>query len=353
MLRKLKPSKHAKGQVLVLFALAFTAILLIVGVAIDGGYGLEQRRTAQNAADFAALGGARIIAESIGGNTVDGTDANVKAAIQTSLHVNGVAAPTFGSPNGPTYVDEAGEVVGWVGGGSIPNGAFGVRVSSSLSWRPFFLGIAGMNSLTASASATARGGYWEMTPGGVFPMGIAQAFFDGRDPCSGPISNDPSSPCYVQQLTPGNLNVPGGFGWLKFGCDGYGLGQVPPANNGGCGNNAGFLQSEINGASYGCCTKTGLPGSADKIGSLPGNKVSADCSSVVGSGEVVTIAVWDKAGGTGSNAWYHIVGFAGFQITGCFGAKSVTGVWRQRIFLGPTTSTPSFAGADLSVQLVH
>jgi hypothetical protein len=156
-------------------------------------------------------------------------------------------------------------------------------------------------------------------------------------------------------LTPGDLNVPGGFGWLKFGCEGYGLGQVAPANDGGCQTNKPFLQTEIGppGRSYGCCTQTGLPGSADKIGSLPGNKASADCSYYIQHQSVVTIAVWDKAGGTGANAWYHIVGFTGFQITSCDGAKSVDGVWRQPMLVGPTTTTPGFAGQALAVQLVR
>jgi hypothetical protein len=70
-------------------------------------------------------------------------------------------------------------------------------------------------------------------------------------------------------------------------------------------------------------------------------------------GGVVTIPVWDVAGGSGANAWYHIVGFTGFQITGCDGAKSVTGVWRQPMFLGPTTTTPGFAGQALAVQLLR
>jgi uncharacterized membrane protein len=46
---------------------------------IDGGYAFSQRRGAQNAADFAALAGARIIAENISQDTVNGTDSNVKA----------------------------------------------------------------------------------------------------------------------------------------------------------------------------------------------------------------------------------------------------------------------------------
>ena len=350
-----RESRRPHGQVIVVFVLALTAVLLMVGLVIDGGYGLEQRRSAQNASDFAALAGARLIAEAIGGNTLDGNDANVKAAIVASLQVNGEAAPTFGSPNGPSYVDSNGQTVGWVGGGSIPTGAVGVHLTSSRSWRPFFLGIVGINQWTASADAVAKGGYYTGAPGTVFPAGIAEAFFDGRAPCIGPVSSDPASPCYVQHLTPGNLNVPGGFGWLKFGCDGYGLGQVSPANIGGCQNNKPFLQTEIGppGNSFGCCTQVKLPGSLDQIGSLPGNKASADCSYYVDHQSIVTVAVWDVAGGTGSNAWYHIVGFTGFQITGCSGGKDIEGVWRQPMMLGPTTTTPGFAGQALGVQLVR
>jgi hypothetical protein len=65
------------------------------------------------------------------------------------------------------------------------------------------------------------------------------------------------------------------------------------------------------------------------------------------------IAVWDYAGGTGSNAYYHIVGYTGFQITDCNGGKDIEGVWRQPFWLGPTTTDPGFAGAPLAVQLVQ
>ncbi len=348
MSRPARRSHGSRGQVLVLFVLSLVSMVLMVGVVIDGGYGLAQRRAAQNASDFAALSGARVVAEWIAGNTVDGRDANVRAAISASIHANGGAPLTFGSPNGPQYVGSNGNATGWVGSGVIPAGTVGVTLNTERTWRPFFLSIAGINSWSASATATARGGYASGPPsGGVFPAGIAENFFVGRSTCSGPVSSDPSSPCYVQHLTPGVLNVPGGFGWLKFGCPGYGLGQ----NSDGCGNSAGFLNGEIAGNTYGCCTQVKLPGSADKIGSFPGNKAEAECSSVYG--KLVSIAVWDYADGTGSNAYYHIIGFTGFQVTGCPGAKNLDGVWRQPMTLGPTTTTPGFAGEGLGVELVH
>src|SRR6476469_9901563 len=95
--------RRERGQVLVIFAVTLTAILLTVGLVIDGGNGLTQRRDSQNTADFAALAGARVIAEWIGGDTTNGTDATVKNAILKSVAANGGDTLTWGSPNGPRY----------------------------------------------------------------------------------------------------------------------------------------------------------------------------------------------------------------------------------------------------------
>ena len=371
MLRGQAGRRPERGQMLVLFALSLTVVVLGVGLVIDGGNALVQRRGSQNASDFGALAGARIIAEWIGGDTTNGTDANVKAAIANAVTTNGGAAPTFASPNGPVYVNQGGTVVpsagaaaSYVGNGAIPTGAAGVQVNSDRTWRPFFLGIIGVNNWTAAASATATGGFSAGGPGtdgsDVFPAGISKSFFDTFPFCSGDINwTDTTSACYPKNLTPGNLNVPGGFGWLKFGCTGYGLGQDPPANIGGCGNDSPFLKDEIGppSKSYGCCTQVGLSG-LDQIGSLPGNKVdvSTKCDYYINNKITVTVPVWDTAGGHGSGAWYHIIGFAGFQLTGCAGGKDISGVWRKDFFDGPTTSTnptPGFLGAALGVQLVH
>jgi Flp pilus assembly protein TadG len=377
--------RHARngqrGQTLVLFALVMSLVIIpAIGLVVDGGYALAQRRAVQNASDFGALAGARIIAERIAGNTSDGTDANVQAAITQSIAVNKGTPITFGPPAGPRYVNSSGafachdgsgnaqtcnagnQATSYVGNGYIPVGgsaveAVGVTVGSSRAWTPFFVGAI-VGTWTASATATAKGGYYAGGPGGnVFPAGIAEAVFLGRSPCVGDATGNVGGPgaCDPVHLTPGSLNVPGGFGWLKFGCDGYGLGQVPPANVGGCQNSKVFLQTEIGppANSFGCCTQVKLPGSPDFIGSLPGNKASADCTYYIDNKVVVTVPVWDYAAGTGQNAYYHIVGFTGWQVTACDGGKDLEGVFRQQFFLGPTTTTPGFAGASLAVQLVH
>jgi Flp pilus assembly protein TadG len=348
-------STEQSGQALPLFAISVTAILMVIGLVIDGGNGLTQRRDSQNAADFAALAGARIVAEWIGGDTANGTDGNVKAAVAASLAANGADALSFGSPNGPTYVDSSGHQTGFVGSGALPAHTVGVRVTTSRTFHTYFLGIVGMSTMNAGATATARGGFATGAPtGSLFPAGIALAFFQTYPFCTGDVNS--SASCQPQHLTPGSLNVPGGFGWLSFGCTGYGLGQVSPANIGGCGTSKVFLQDEIGPPtkSYGCCTAVGQEGSADKIGSLPGNKVSADCSYWIDNKTTVTVPVWDYAGGTGSNAWYHIVGFAGFQITGCSGGKDIEGIWRKAFFEGPVTSDATgLPFQALGVQLIR
>jgi len=348
--------EHARGQIIVLAGLVMSLVIFAVGLVIDGGMGLAQRREAQNASDFGALAGARIVAQYVAGDMVNGTDAMVQEAITNAVVANDGLPPSFGAPDGPRYINDAGDRLGYVGDG-IPVDAAGVKVTSGRTWEPFFLGFFGFDELNSSAEATAKGGYsLAGPPGPVFPAGIATAFFDAHPiPCGGDISTDPADPCYPQPLTPGTLNAPGGFGWLKFGCNGYGLGQDETIS-GECSNAKPFLQLEIGppGKSYGCCTQVGLPGSPDRIGSLPGEKASADCSFYVENETVVTVPIWDLSGGTGDGAWYQIVGFAGFQITACPGAKNLEGVWRLPIWGGPVSSTPTGDPAyqALGVQLV-
>ena len=358
-------SGREPGQILALFALSATVIVLAVGLVIDGGVALSQRRSSQNTSDFAAMAGARIVSHWIDEThnakpIVIGTDANVAAAITLSITASGADPIAFGAPDGPVYVDASGAVTGYVGSGAAgagpPATTVGVRVGSSRTFKPYFLGIIGMDNWKASSVATARGGYAAGGPGGdVFPVGISEAFFQTYPFCTGEVGSSPE--CDPQHLTPGTLNVPGGFGWLKFGavdkCAGFGLGM---STTSGCDNNKPFLQSEIGPPpnSYGCCqapSLTDIPPD-NRIGNLPGNKNSADCSYYIDNEITVTVPVWDYAGGTGANGWYHIIGFAGFQLTDCNGGKDIEGVWRKQFFLGPTTSTPSTGFQNLAVQLI-
>ncbi len=364
-------NRRQRGQLIVVFALASSVMLLVAGLVIDGGYALAQRRSSQNTADLAALAGARVLASFVSGDAVNGTDANVVVSIDRTLAVNGAQPMTYGAPDGPRYVDIGGALLGYVGTGTIPSGAVGVQVASSRTWRPYFLGLIGVDSWSAGATATARGGYRAGGPpaGNLLPIGVSKATYDGSPVCP---AGTPTAACTVVDLTEGTLNVPGGFGWLKFGCGNdkdkngnpFGLGQ----SSAGCGNNKGFLVGEwgdlsadppVMPNSYGCCTAVGLPGSGDDIGSLPGNKASVNdgdpgVAYYVDNGVIGFVPIWDWADGNGSNGYYHIIGFAGFQLVHVKGSKEIQGILRQVIFPGPiTTTSPGFAGAPLAVQLIH
>lgn len=371
-------NERARGQLIVLLALSLTVILLAVGLVVDAAYAYAQQRGAQNAADFGAIAGARVVALAIDANAngqAAPSDSAVQTAVQQAVSSNN-GAVTFGSPDGPRYVDKNGNLLAYVGSaGTIPSGAVGVTVGSSRSWAPFFLGVMGVSNWTAGASATARGGYLAGAPGGsLLPIGVSICNFPNPPAsanCHGTTStydfcpsNETAQQCGSQSLTDGGLNLPGGFGWLKFGC--Y------PGNNAvddgqGCSNSKTFLQHEVGdngpngneppGHSYGCC---GIipPGSFIKVGSLTGNE-PADLSYYIDNNITALVPVYLDSGSQGSNGYYEVIGFVGFQITGQDTggsgqhAKWLTGVWRQLFFTGPTTSTPGFPGAPLAIQLVQ
>ena len=218
-----------------IIALSISVIVLLVGIAVDGGYALVQRRSSQNAADFAALAG-RPHRRRLDRRQHERrhTTRTSRRPSPPSIASTAAATITFGATGSPVYVSAGRH-------GARPRRA---RARSRRhrrrpgdgdheSWAPYFLRIIGVSELDGkrdrhgSRRLLRRSG----SRGAVFPVGIAEAFFNHRQPCSGPvITTRQDDPCYPQHLTPGNLNVPGGFGWLKFGCDGYGLGQVAPAN---------------------------------------------------------------------------------------------------------------------------
>jgi Putative Flp pilus-assembly TadE/G-like len=372
--------RRRRGQTLVLFALSLPVLLLMAGLVIDGGYAFAQRRVAQNAADMSALAAARVMAQFVSGDTTNGTDTNVKQAIDKTVAANGGAPLAYGPPNGPQYVDMSGNLLGqssgfgYVGYGAIPTGAVGARVGATETWTPFFVGLVGIHSWSASATATARGGYRVGGPpaGNLLPIAVSQAEYNDAA-AKGLLcpAGAPTADCTQIPMTSGRSNVPGQFGWLKFGCGNsvdangnqYGLGQ----DSNGCENNTPFLIGQwgdpganppVPPQSYGCCTAVGLPQSGDDIGGLPGDKAAVtDTTPGVAYYEtnnlIGFVPIFDSALSQGQGGYYHIIGFAGFQLITVKGSKDIVGVLRQVIFPGPVgTVSPGFAGAPLAIELI-
>jgi Putative Flp pilus-assembly TadE/G-like len=335
------PASSQRGQTLVLFAASLIVLLLMTGLVIDSGYAFAQRRSAQNAADFAAIAGSRIVGESFTGKpAAAGTGENVLKAIQSVLAAN------RGELVSAQYINAAGAPAGTVGTGSIPPSAAGVVVNAKTAWRPFFLGIMGVSSWSAGADATAltKG----TAAGGVLPIGIQDHAFDAFPLC------DLAQGCDPQKLTPGTLNGPGNFGWLAFGagtkfCENYGLGQLVE----GCEVNQGFLQNEITppGNSHGCCT-TVKNDPNPLIGGLTGNEWG-DLSYYIENRVPIWVPIWDTSGDNGRNFYYHIVGFGAVLLTGqdVQHGKWITGVRLSGI--GDTPNAFGLIGVTGEVYLVH
>jgi Flp pilus assembly protein TadG len=161
--------RRETGQVLVLFALGLVVLLLAVSLVIDGSFAWVRTREAQNAADMAALAGARIVL--LSGSDASLNDGSVASAIVSIAVDNNAAQVTdWGTPAGPMYTDGDGHVIAgaYVGSGCtsqacavlstahIPSGARGVTVPTSLSWAPILLGFIGTTEWTASTHAVAR-----------------------------------------------------------------------------------------------------------------------------------------------------------------------------------------------------
>ncbi len=191
--------RREHGQAIALLAIALAAVVAGVGIVVDGGYAFAQRRVSQNAADFAAMAGTRIIGQMHTGRPAGtGTAANVTAAIQSALAANEAVLEDA------QYVDDEGLPLGSVVGASqIPPDAFGVVVSARTDWHPFLLGVLGITDWAATSEATAKT-TGEANGGGVMPVGIQDMVYDDLDTC------DLTSlvPCVEQSLTSGRLNIP-------------------------------------------------------------------------------------------------------------------------------------------------
>lgn len=298
--------RQESGQVLVLFALSLTALILGTAVVVDGGFAFAQRRSTQNAADFAAMAGARILGMNKIGQPA-GTAANVRGAITETLAANNA---TLASAQ---YVDTAGVAIRDVfPSGSIPSQAFGIVVEARSEWRPFLLGVVGVIDWAASARATARTTGASLG-GAMLPLGIRDTVYNNLEGCP----QDDLVSCLDQNLTGGHLEIPGGFGWLSFGIHGNGgkcdwdisLGMKA---DGGCQQNQVFLQSQIwpEPDSHGCCSEVGNPpGSVDLVSTLTGNEWG-DLTHYIGPPSIpVWIPIWDRVENQGANAYYHIVGY--------------------------------------------
>ena len=128
------------GQAIVLFAVVSVGLLGLVGLAIDGGQALLNRRAMQASADSAAEASARMLAANFRttGSAASGlySDTDISKVVcdtATGSQSGGSPGLTCATDVVAYYTDAGGQRVAGpvaVGGGSIPSAAHGVEVTS-------------------------------------------------------------------------------------------------------------------------------------------------------------------------------------------------------------------------------
>ncbi|MCC6792842.1 MAG: hypothetical protein IT336_14220 [Thermomicrobiales bacterium] len=180
------PPGANRGQVVLMFALFLTALLGILGLAIDLGYSFAQRRTIQGAADLAATAGAQAIARYYDGQESDANDRLTNAltdvnAIVADNHITG----TETTLESCTYLDRGGEDVGECGI-NVPANATGVHVSVSETHRTFFIKVIPGAPVFVTTRATASAQLERMDLAGMdSPFLVCGYFTELKDPVDG------------------------------------------------------------------------------------------------------------------------------------------------------------------------
>jgi Flp pilus assembly protein TadG len=425
-------SRHL-GQTLVVFVLALLAIIAMLGLIIDGGNAYAQQRSTQNGSDSAAEAGAtmlvrNVMASASGGTTLSAAqlDTAVLAAANRSATGHGLQPfdPGVAGNSAAYYTDILGNLLtsggatttslasaAQVGAGSVPScttncvggKAPGVSAYGTKAFGALIAGAVGFSSFTASATATAVGGYAPPTECSA-PEGCAilpVTFSTNQGTCTGNNSSSFGTTPWPWPVTPpyGPTNesilavcgtAQGAFGFLDFGCAPNIQQQIEDP----CATitfptwiqtepgNTNAVEDELNDYAGSALTVGIYEDGVDQIvyipffdaicsaGSQPPDSTAIDTSSYPG------VCVGNDPGG-GNKIYYHVVYFLGFALDQAYvqgnnnppcnttpgapipGGNGGTGClkgWGTVVSQGPGTVTPNPGpggpGSPLRIQLI-
>jgi hypothetical protein len=330
--------RSPRGQTLVVFALALTALLGMVGLVIDGGNAFAQQRRTQNAVDAAAEAGAVQLARRMVG--LPGTDAEwdarVDEAVRAVATVNGVTTSMT-----PEYTDDTGAPLGPVGEGSIPPDTFGVHAAGDRNFSTFISGVLGLSAFTASAEATAITGYvTEVSGSSLIPLTLPLILTQcesgsGSNRLYHPLGNEEWPHGANNRVAlPLCSNGPGNVGWIDWSPKGGGASELGAQIRNPTG-------PPVRVPKWYFVSQTGAITSTDddmdtwegKDILLPIFHVEADDpatpaidESIIGtcdtdpSGDMTALSDCPAGhnGGTGTNQWYYLVTFGEFHLEAAF-----------------------------------
>lgn len=264
-----------RGQTMVVFAFSIVALLSLVALGLDGASAFIQRRLAQNAADSASLGGARVLA-------VRGGDGSATIEDQVLQTINGLAGSNYIDLQGQS-VDEViedvegyfldadsnvtGERIGENGG--VPSNAVGVRVRLRSATASLLAQVIGIDEVAAKGQADVlvyQSGYGQYSPSsGLMPIGIPEVIanttaaynmwtpqnsYTGSSEFKGLLNyNSVVGAGYVDDPADDDMNKPDAINyWTTYGYQGrIASGNDIALYNGDLGSNcAGGLRAFIN-----------------------------------------------------------------------------------------------------------
>jgi len=220
--------RQEKGQAVVIIALALVGLIGFLALVIDGGAAFAARRQMQNAADSAAIAGARGLQEGEG-------ESEVLREIHTYAEVNGVP-DSNGVPNDgindnvtayfisgisklrmpvPCELDEGLECVPIGQWGGVPPNADGVEVIARTSFDTYFAAIVGRDTLAAGARAKVLAqGPPAGSMVGLFPVAVYNPDPNGPGDPWLDANGDPKMDRVI--IWDNETEYPGSFGWVDF-----------------------------------------------------------------------------------------------------------------------------------------
>jgi hypothetical protein len=286
-----------RGQILVIVAGGAITLLLLMGLVLDGGVAIFNRRDAQNTSDTMALAGTKFVADIHQSKTP--VDATVFAALTRAAIAND-CAPTSATPctwqawfvtggtDGPIDTPNTATPITATGpAAAVPANALGVRVAVRRQPGTFVIGLAGFRSWDVNTQATAVAEVPATVPAAsLLPIALKD---DGT-------AGQAYQPGQVVDLTDGK-DAPGGFGYITWTDS----------------NDPNSLETSV-------CTPDnpevslprtfyGDPGKSDSDG------VRACLDQWIDPvGQTVLIPIYDVVTGTGNGAEYRIVAVAQFVL---------------------------------------
>ena len=368
------------GQTLVIFVFALIGLLGMLGLAVDGGTVLLERRRMQSAADAAALAGTRQLAELTCDTTISAHDGDqyVLSEVRKYAQKNGVRNPNsnaaaeylrFDGNNIVPFNPRALVGNSLSGGEGIPDGAAGISATMRIERSTHFVTLIGIHSAPASAPAVAVTGPLA-AGGGLRPFGVPVELVEDLDPdddsnndFSISFKNDGGEIMWAGQTAQhrGWMNL--AYVWNQGEYDTF---ERAVDENAGASELKEWMENGWQGTLYADCLWFGENcGWGDYVHAKPGTNSSAICKAPEAPTEII-IPVYDyipdcidepvpghkpDCPTQGGSYVYHIVGFAGTLITDCSQGGGQIDAELARLIMGKGVPSPNGGfGSDVCEQ---